>query len=288
MEITITFAKLLLRLINGEQIPIGQFNSEVNKNLLNNFIADFALPSPKPKGKTKLIYCSNETDLRNYLFSKGVPQLENYIEYLETGNYSRAENAIFASDTKIKNFRVFEGFFVNSYLDLFGVLNNKKISLKPVTGSWIYLVDYKNFKIDNDITIVGVENTENFKFVEKYKHLFVDIKPLFLLRYNNNAYIDWLKSIPNNYLHFGDFDLSALIIYITEFKNKLPEKQCNFFVPNNLEEYFQQTNNYKDYDKQLNDERIRNFDFTQCPEIMEVVDLITKYKKIVSQEILIK
>ncbi|MBN2892447.1 MAG: hypothetical protein JXL97_11315 [Bacteroidales bacterium] len=288
MEITLTFAKLLLRLINGEQIPIGQFNSEVNKNLLNNFIADFALSSPKPKGKTKLIYCSNETDLRNYLFSKGVPHLENYIEYLETGNYSRAENAIFASDTKIKNFRVFEGFFVNTYLDLFSALNNQKISLKPVAGSWIYIVDYKNFKIEKDITIVGVENTENFKFIEKYKHLFADIKPLFLLRYDNNTYIDWLKSIPNDYLHFGDFDLSALIIYITEFKNKLPEKQCNFFVPKNLEEYFRQTNNYKDYDKQLNDERIKNFNFTQYPEIMAVVDLILKYKKIVSQEILIK
>jgi len=287
MEITLTFAKLLLRLINGEQIPIGQFNSEVNKKLLNNFITDFALPSPKPKGKTKLIYCSNETDLRNYLFSNGVSHLENYIEYLETGNYSRAENAIFASDTKIKNFRVFEGFFVNTYLDLFGVLNNQKISLKPVAGSWIYIVDYKNFKIKEDITIVGVENTENFKFIEKYKHLFIDIKPLFLLRYDNNAYIDWLKSIPNNYLHFGDFDLSALIIYITEFKNKLPEKQCNFFVPKNLEQYFQQTNNYKDYDKQLNDERIKNFDFAHYPEIMKIVELITKHKKIVSQEILI-
>ncbi len=288
MEITLTFAKLLLRLIRGDLIPIGKFNSEVNKDLLRSFIAEYALPEPKPKGKTKLVYCNNETNLRNYLFGKGIPNLEEYIQYIESGDYTRAENAIYSSDSKTLNFRVFEGFFVNTYIDLIGSLCNQKIVLKPVMGSWIYIVDCKNFQIEKDVTIVGIENIENFKFIEKYKYLFENIKPLFLMRYNNNAYIDWLQSITNDYLHFGDFDLSGLIIYITEFRNKLDSKRCKFFIPNNLEYYFQQTNNYKDYDKQLNDSRVNNFDFTQYPEIMEVVNLISKYKKVVSQEILIK
>ncbi len=288
MEIPLTFAKLLLRLINGEQIPIGQFNSETNKELLKILITDFALPQLKPKGKTQMVNCNNVINLRNYLLSKGISNLEDYINYLESGNYSRAENAIYSSNSKIKTFRVFEGFFVNTFVEIIGKLNNQNIYLNQTKGSWLYIVYYTNFQIDSDITIVGVENTENFKFIWKYKHLFENIKPLFLLRYDNNSYIDWLQSIPNKYLHFGDFDLSALVIYISEFRNKLGSNRCTFYIPENLEQYFQQTNNYIDYDNQINDNRITSYDFTQYPEIMEIANIINKYKKVVSQEILIR
>ncbi len=288
MKISKTYAKLLLKLIQGEYIAIGKFNSKINTKLLETFIADFALPEPKSKGKTKYIYCPNEKTLREYLFSKGITNLEKFIGYKEDENPTRAEGALYASNTKDRNFRVFDGFFLNTYINITGKLNDKKISLNSTQGLWNYIVDYKNFTIDNDITIIGIENTETFKLIHKYKHLFTQYKPLFLLRYNNNSYIDWLQSIPNNYLHFGDFDLPALIIYISDFKKKIGYERCDFFVPNNLEEYFKRFNNYEDYDKQLNDKRIKNFDFKQHKEIIEVVNLIDKYKKVVSQEILME
>jgi len=111
---------------------------------------------------------------------------------------------------------------------------------------------------------------------------------LFLLRYNNNSYIEWLQKIPNNYLHFGDFDLSAIAIYITEFKNKLKNKDCKFFMPENIEELIINSKNKKDYLKQLNDKRVKALNFKQHIEVNKLVVLIQANKRTVEQEILMK
>ena len=72
------------------------------------------------------------------------------------------------------------------------------------------------FKISKDITIVGVENSRNFRHIEEQKYLFKDISPLFISRYpqnQNKDFIKWMKSVPNDYIHFGDFDISGIGIY---------------------------------------------------------------------------
>ncbi|MFO7823917.1 MAG: hypothetical protein R6V72_08245, partial [Cyclobacterium sp.] len=42
--------------------------------------------------------------------------------------------------------------------------------------------------------------------------------------------IKWISSIPNNYLHFGDFDMSGIGIYLNEYKKHFPIKS-QFFIP---------------------------------------------------------
>ena len=87
-----------------------------------------------------------------------------------------------------------------------------------------------------DVTIVGIENCENFRWVSKQKELFKHLgKVLFVCRYPQSGdLVRWLQKIPNKYIHFGDFDLAGVFIYQNEFYNKLGER-ASFFVPKDIE-----------------------------------------------------
>jgi len=286
-KLTLSYSKLLQRLLLGEKIPEKLFSSGINKSLLQQFADENILLTTRQR--TKYVYCSSADNLHIFLSQQfGITDLEKYIQFLEKEETTRAEATENASNSKHKKGRIFNGFFLKTYLPFTAKIENQIFPLQPVTGTWIYIENYKTLEIDNDLTIVGVENTETFTFVENYKHHFTDIKPLFLLRYNNNSYIEWLQKIPNNYLHFGDFDLSAIAIYITEFKNKLKNKDCKFFMPENIEELIISSKNKKDYLKQLNDKRVKGLNFKEHNEVNKLVELIQSNKRTVEQEILMK
>lgn len=286
-KIPLTFCRLLEKIRKKEKISISKFSSKQNKNILNNFVSENILQISQ-QSRAKYVYCRNTEYLDSYLQGLGIKNLKAHIVFLEKQETTRAEATKNTSNSKYKKGRIFNGFFVKTYKSLYGEIENEKISLKPQNGTWIYIQNYKNFTIDKNITVVGIENSETFTFIENYKHLFTKIEPLFLLRYNNNSYIEWLQNIENNYLHFGDFDLSAMAIYITEFRNKLDEKRCNFYIPEDIETLIKQSTNRKDYIKQLNDKRVKNLDFNSYPEISELARLIQQNKKTIEQEILMK
>jgi len=284
MKIPVSFAKKLLKVIEGEILRSEFTSSQLSINHFNKFIEEGILKA-KPHRNTQLIYGTKENIINFLKKEYGITDLEKYIETLENQDADKSQAAEFASDTKVLNKRSFEGFFIRTYENLSGSINGHEIVLNPPKGSWIYIVDYKTFKIENDITIIGIENPETFRYIENYKYLFPTIKPLFLLRFNNNLYIEWLQSIENQYLHFGDFDLSALAIYIQEFRNKLGEHRCSFFIPENIEALISKSENRSLYLRQLNDRRLQNLKFENYPEISELAFLIKKYQKTVEQEL---
>lgn len=96
--------------------------------------------------------------------------------------------------------------------------------------------------------------------------------------------IKWLQSIPNNYLHFGDFDFAGIGIYLNEFKKHIPNKST-FFIPQNIELLIKNYGNRERYDIQkinFKEEKIKQQNITQ------LIMTIHKYKKGLDQEILIK
>jgi hypothetical protein len=176
---------------------------------------------------------------------------------------------------------------VNSYIPIKVTLNGKPITLNFAEGTFKFIYDFEKFIPEQKVTIVGIENPENFRFIEKQKHLFKDIQPLFVSRYPQNQSKDlvkWLQSIPNNYLHFGDFDFAGIGIYLNEFKKHLDEKAL-FFVPNNMEELIRLNGNRKLY----NEQNI-NFKVERINEenLLKLIETIHKYRKGLEQELLIK
>ena len=288
MSVPLTFAKLLLRLVNGESLPVGQFASQTNKKLLQHLVNEKAL-FLQPRRNTHYVYCPNAEYLRNCLREQyGIPELEAYIELLQNDNATGSDAAKHASNSKLRKGRVFPGFFVKTYLELYGTMGGMPLSLHPCDGTWIYVAEVEHFEIDEDITVVGVENPETFRFIERYRYLFSDITPLFLLRYENNSYLEWLQRLPNNYRHFGDFDLSGLAIYIKEFRSKLGAERCRYVIPNNINQLIAHSKNRHLYLKQLDDPKVKSINFEEYPEIVDLAKLIMKHKTTVEQEALME
>jgi len=110
---------------------------------------------------------------------------------------------------------------------------------------------------------------------------------LFVSRYPQNQNKDlmkWLQTIPNRYIHFGDFDFAGIRIFLNEYKKYL-KNRASFFIPENIENLIEIYGNKKLYDKQgfnLNKEKITE------ENLLKLIEAIHKHKKGLEQEILIK
>lgn len=277
MKLSLKIAKALVQLINGESIP----NSLVKGSLIDALVAENIIHR---KGKhKKSLELINEKALHIYLANQlQINDLYDYILLKENPNATRAESTKITTDSKISNERAFKGFLVNSYTSITAELNNKQIIINPQKGSFIFIYDYESFKIPKEVTVVGVENTKNFSQINKQKYLFNKVNPLFISRYPQNQskdFIKWMKSIPNNYIHFGDFDIAGIGIYINEYKKHLSEK-ASLFIPKTIKNDLKKGNRER-YDKQRINFKI---DDIQEPKVLDLIELIKKEKKGLDQE----
>lgn len=288
MEIPISFIEKLITISRKETVSIGQFKSIQNKELLDIFLEENILQQSKKKNSF-IVYTNNNEQLKNFIRERyGIINLEDYYQLLKNPGSTKSESAQIASDSKTKRTKVYRGFFIRTFSDIEGSLNGEEINLKTLKGSSLFISDFKNLIIPENVTIVGIENPETFYLIENYKQYFEKFKPLFLLRFNNKAFIEWLQLIPNKYLHFGDFDLSGIAIYILEYRNKIGLSRCNYFIPNHIENLIGNSKNYTDYVKQLNDPKVKGLDFDNYPEIKDLANIIKKYRKTIEQEALMK
>jgi tetratricopeptide (TPR) repeat protein len=144
----------------------------------------------------------------------------------------------------------------------------KAIAIKPSDSQAYY-----NYAVMN-------KSTNN---VDKSILLVEDINPLFVSRYpqnQNKDVIKWLSSIPNNYLHFGDFDIAGIGIYLNEYKKYLIDK-ATFFIPEYLEKELRENGNRERYNVQK-----VNFKLNEIEEnkLLKLIDLINTQKKGLDQE----
>ena len=286
MKIPISFIEKLITISREETVSIGQFKSKRNKDLLKIFLDENILQKSK-KRNSFIVYTNNIEQLRNFIRERyGIVNLEEYLKLLNNPVSTKSESAQIASDSKIKRTKVYSGFFVRTYADINGNLNGERISLKTLKGSSLFISDFMDLVIPENVTIVGIENPETFYKIENYKQYFDNIEPLFLLRFNNNAFIEWLQQIQNKYLHFGDYDLSGIAIYILEYRNKIDFRRCSYFIPNNIDKLINDSKNYTDYVNQLNDPKVKGLDFDKYPEIKDLVKIINKNRKTIEQEAL--
>lgn len=281
MKIPVHIAEKLLQLSQGEVIPSGKAKHALIEELVSERIIERTGRIQK-----KLTIVDNKP-LFLYLQNKhGINDLKKYIEVYQKENLQRNELVEISSNSKLKQVRTFKGFLVNSYIPIQATLNGKPITINFTEGTFQFIYDFENFIPDENVTIVGIENPENFRYIEKQKHLFKEIQPLFISRYPQNQSKDlvkWLQSIPNNYLHFGDFDFAGIGIYLNEFK-KLLEKKALFFVPNNIEELIKLNGNRKLYNEQNINFKV---ELINERDLLKLIETIHKYRKGLEQEILI-
>lgn len=252
MKKTATLFEKLIRLATGETLPA----SNLKGDWFEQMQADGILVAVT-RGSRKSLRVADTNLFRNYLDSQfNIRDLEQTRELLSNGSIDRASQVEITGDSKFLSHRTFTGFLVSSYQPIDAILNGNPLTIFPPQGCYIFIADYQYFCIPDDIVIVGVENAENFRYVECQRHLFKSYeKVLFVSRYpqgQSKDLLKWLLSIPNRYVHFGDLDLAGIAIYENEYYCHLGER-ASFFVPidfehrvseGSLERYNTQFNKY--------------------------------------------
>jgi hypothetical protein len=282
MKLTLKIAKILVQLINGETIS----NSTAKSKVIDDLVIE-NIVFRKGKNK-KSLQIKDKNGLHTYLINQlQINDLRKYILTLENENSSRSDFVKITSDSKSSKERAFKGFLINSYNPILAELNNQSFTIQPTKGSFIFITDYETFIIPKDVTLIGIENSRNFGKIHDQKYLFEGLNPLFVSRYpqnQNKDFIKWMESIPNNYLHFGDFDIAGIGIYLNEYKKHLKQR-ATFFIPKNIKIVLKENGNRERFDNQKINFKIDNI---QESKVLELIEIIKLEKKGLDQEYYIK
>lgn len=281
MKVPVHIAEKLLQLLQGESIP----SSMARHSLIDDLIIEGII---ERKGRIKkTLMLSNNKALLTYLQNNcSINDLQQYIQISKQENVLRSELIAVSSNSKLIKVRTFKGFLVNCYFPIQATLDGKQITINSVNGTFQFIYDFEKFIVSPDITIIGIENPENFRHIDKQKYLFKDIKPLFISRYPQNQskdLIKWMQSIPNNYLHFGDFDFAGIGIYLNEFNKHLGDRS-KFFVPDFIDKLIADFGNKKLYNEQKINFKINSI---REEQLLHLIEIIHKYRKGLEQEFFI-
>ena len=197
---------------------------------------------------------------------------------------TRSEQAAETGNSKLVMIRSCPGFPVNSYEPITCSLSGNEFVINPSEGSFVFINNWQQFTIPEEVVVVGIENMENFRMIRNQRKLFESVLGnmplLFVSRYPQSKDLRlWLQSIPNHYLHFGDFDLAGINIFITEFQQHLGSRS-SLFIPHEIEVRIK-IGSRERYNKQFT--HYRHLTSTD-DKIQTVINLINKYHRCYDQE----
>ena len=265
----------ILALISGEQVA----GSKLSSKLLDELMAE-GLLLVVAHGSRKSYRARDTEVLKRYLIDKD----ESYRMLDVTVVDSRASLAEETGNSKLLSVRSCPGFPINSYEPIESLLNGETFVVNPPEGSFVFIDDWNHFSIPEDIVVVGIENMENFRMIRRQRKLFESIlgdkQLLFVSRYPQSTDLrSWLLTIPNKYVHFGDFDLAGIHIFLKEFHKYLGGRST-YLIPLDIEQRLTKgsqdryNNQYGKYHTLLCD----------IPHLQSLIDLINQYHRGYDQE----
>ena len=278
MKISKTLISTLQQLMDGGPVAASTLRKDIAETLLAE-----GLLTVQTHGSRRAFRAIDAIVLKNFLqtrYEELRPLGDNYLDSYTT----RFEQAAETGNSKLVMVRSCPGFPVNSYEPITCSLSGNEIVVNPPEGGFVFIDNWQQFTIPNDVVVVGIENMENFRMIRHQRKLFEsvlgDTPLLFVSRYPQSKDLrKWLQGITNRYVHFGDFDLAGINIFLTEFQQFLGARS-SFFIPSDIEKRLQ-IGSQDRYNNQLS--RFRDL---KCDEnrIQAIIDLINKYHKCYDQE----
>jgi len=262
-------------LLAGEQVASSRLGSKLTDELMAE-----GLLSVVTRGSRKAYRARDTEALKRHLIDKD----ESYrmMEVCDSG--SRASLAAETGNSKLATVRACPGFPVNSYEPIECRLNSEPFMVNPQEGCFLFVTDWKTFMIPEDVVVVGIENMENFRKVRQQRELFESElgarQLLFVSRYPQSTDLrSWLLTTTNRYVHFGDFDLAGINIYLTEFYRYLGNR-ASCLIPSDIEQRLAKGSATR-YNEQY--EKYHNI---RCDnrKVQLLIDLINKYHHGYDQE----
>lgn len=275
---SLAFARRMMRLLEGERIASSRFQMDVARELLDE---DILVASSS--GYRKSYRLRDPQGLRTYLAQRYDidGNLEQWYEIKSSEEeIKRSEQVKAVGNSKLKKTRAFRGFLINCVTPIEATLCDEPLILQPAKGTSVFLEDFEHFRVAEDVIVVGLENGESFQSIRDQQYLFEGMKVLFVSRYpQSNDLRSWLQMIPNRYIHFGDFDLAGVSIFLTEYYSYLGDR-AEFFIPTDVEKRIENGNRLL-YDIQY--ERYKNMAVAD-KRLESIVEIIHRYKRGYEQE----
>ena len=202
---------------------------------------------------------------------------------------SRASMAAETGNSKLVTVRSCPGFPVNSYDPVGCFLAGEPFVVNPQEGTFLFVSDWDKFAIPEDVVVIGIENMENFRMIRRQRRFFEEYlhthglsdKVLFVSRYPQSTDLRrWLCTIPNHYLHFGDFDLAGINIFLKEFHQYMDKDRSSYLIPADIESRLKSGSRQR-YDEQY--DRFKDIS-SDLPELQQLISLIHRERKAYDQE----
>ena len=277
MVLSKTQTDLLQRLVSGESVAASSLRKDVAAELL-----DEGLLTVITHGSRRSYAAIDTEALRKFAESH-----YGGFSFVGKDGLTRAEMASETGNSKLVMVRSCPGFPVNSYEPIACTMNDREFIVNPGDGSFVFVADWQKFKIPEDVIVVGIENMENFRMIRQQRGLFEQIigsqRLVFVSRYPQSSDLrSWLKIIHNRYIHFGDFDLAGINIFLTEFNSYLGNRS-SFLIPLDIEERLAKGSKERYNDQYQKFKSINS----NIPDIQHLIDLINKYHRCYDQEVYI-
>lgn len=280
MKITSSLIDKLIRLRSGESLP----SSVLRGDWVDDLLREGVLIS-RSHGSRSSIKASSPQTLEQSLIhiDERFGDLDS-MKGVIANDIPRSVQAAATGNSKLVMVRSCPGFPVNSYDSIPCSLNGRDIMINPEEGTFVFISDWQSFEIPEDVLIMNIENMENFRMIRQQRTLFTAMFPnkrlLFVSRYPQSSDLrTWLERIPNLYVHFGDFDLAGIHIFLSEFHKYLGER-ASFLIPHDIEERLQQ-GSMERYNAQYN--KFKNIS-SGVPSLQLLINMINKYHRCYDQE----
>lgn len=280
MNITIEQAKLLKELSEGKKVPLSRLKARIFQQLIQEQVL---LRQKESHGWN--IYTDHPQSLLNYLYNHYIRcTLDEYIERGQAAP-SRSSNIRMSGDSKLKETELWQGFYFKVSEPIHAQWQGKPLTLLPYPeGIPVFMPQPETLSLPEDVTVVMIENSENFLKIETQLPLFQGLKCFFVSFYpreQHSYFIEWLQKQPNNYVHYGDFDFAGIHIYQSQYK-KYVSGESRYLVPSGLLPLFRRYGKRELYNNQLSLQALIKADE---PGISELLEIIKREHKGLEQEI---
>ncbi|MBQ8464162.1 MAG: hypothetical protein IJ544_08635 [Prevotella sp.] len=278
MKISKTLSSALLQLVSGETVAASLLRKDFTAILLAE-----GMLTVQVHGSRRSFRAIDASALKNFLQAH-YEELRTIGDEMPQSYETRSEQAVGTGNSKLVKARSCPGFPVNSYQPIPCSLNGMPFVVNPPEGSFLFIDNWQRFVIPEDAVVVGIENMENFRMIRLQRQLFEkeigNVPLLFVSRYPQSADLrKWLQSIPNKYVHFGDFDLAGIDIFLTEFHKYLGDRST-FLVPSDVGQRLAKGSQVR-YNNQYDKYHTLRCDI---PYLQFLINLINQYHRGYDQE----
>lgn len=278
MKISKTLTNTLLQLVNGETVAA----SLLRKDFADILLAEGML-TVQTHGSRRSFRAIDTIGLKSFLQAH-YEELRTIGDETPASYETRSEQAVETGNSKLIKVRSCPGFPVNSYEPIECSLNGEPFMINPPEGSFVFIDNWQQFAIPENVILVGIENMENFRMIRRQRQLFErevgNVPQLFVSRYPQSTDLRcWLQGIPNKYVHFGDFDLAGINIFLTEFYKHLGERSM-FLIPSDIEQRLAKGSQVRYNEQYIRFQHLHS----DIPSVQRLIEMINKYHRGYDQE----